>query len=139
MLLNVDDHLVHAMGLFIGIELVANRTDKTPATEETIAAVEAMREAGVLLSPIGQHRNILKIRPPLTLQKEHADIVLEKLPGDENLFADFECLDLYVVLLHYIDRLDSRRPILTQDQAASLGASARALLRALFGSSWAGS
>ena len=70
---------IRGKGLFIGIELVADRADKTPATEKTNAAVEAMRESGVLLSPIGQHRNILKIRPPLTLQKEHADIVLEKL------------------------------------------------------------
>ena len=41
--------------------------------------IERMREAGVLVSPIGRYRNILKIRPPLTFRKEHADIVLDKL------------------------------------------------------------
>ncbi|MBT8107045.1 MAG: aminotransferase class III-fold pyridoxal phosphate-dependent enzyme [Gammaproteobacteria bacterium] len=70
---------IRGKGLFIGVELVTSREAKTPATEEAIAAAEAMREAGVLLSCIGQHRNVLKIRPPLTFRREHADIVLEKL------------------------------------------------------------
>jgi 4-aminobutyrate aminotransferase-like enzyme len=46
---------------------------------ETAAIIEAMRESGVLVSRIGRHRNIVKIRPPLTFRREHADIVLEQL------------------------------------------------------------
>ena len=70
---------VRGKGFFVGIELVTDRNDKTPARQETSAIVELMRESGVLISRIGRHRNILKIRPPLTFRKEHADIVLEKL------------------------------------------------------------
>ena len=70
---------VRGKGFFVAIELVTDRAARTPARNETTAIVEAMRESGVLLSRIGRHRNILKIRPPLTFRKEHADIVLEKL------------------------------------------------------------
>ena len=70
---------VRGKGLFIGIELVRDRADKTPARQETSDIVEAMRESGVLVSCIGEHRNILKIRPPLTFRKEHADLVLAAL------------------------------------------------------------
>ncbi len=70
---------VRGKGFFVALELVTDRAAKTPARNETTAIVEAMRESGVLLSRIGRHRNILKIRPPLTFRKEHADIVLEKL------------------------------------------------------------
>jgi 4-aminobutyrate aminotransferase-like enzyme len=38
-----------------------------------------MREGGVLLAANGEHRNILKIRPPLVFGIEHADIVLALL------------------------------------------------------------
>ncbi len=38
-----------------------------------------MKDKGVLLSSIGAGRNILKIRPPLPFNTEHADILLEKL------------------------------------------------------------
>ena len=70
---------VRGKGFFIGIELVTNRQNKTPAERETSTAIELMRESGVLVSRIGRYRNILKIRPPLTFRREHADIVLEKL------------------------------------------------------------
>jgi 4-aminobutyrate aminotransferase-like enzyme len=70
---------VRGKGFFIGVEFVTDRIDKTPASQETSAMIERMREAGVLVSPIGRYRNILKIRPPLTFRKEHADIVLDKL------------------------------------------------------------
>jgi 4-aminobutyrate aminotransferase-like enzyme len=70
---------VRGKGFFIGIELVTDRQTKTPAERETSTAIELMRESGVLVSRIGRYRNILKIRPPLTFRREHADIVLEKL------------------------------------------------------------
>ena len=70
---------VRGKGFFVGMELVTDRGDKTPASQETSATIERMRESGVLVSPIGRYRNIIKIRPPLTFRKEHADIVLETL------------------------------------------------------------
>lgn len=70
---------VRGKGFFIGLELVTDRDQKTPAGQATSAIIERMRESGVLVSRIGRHRNILKIRPPLTFRKAHADIVLDKL------------------------------------------------------------
>jgi 4-aminobutyrate aminotransferase-like enzyme len=40
-----------------------------------------MRERGVLISRIGIHDNILKIRPPMTFSKQHADLLIETLDG----------------------------------------------------------
>jgi 4-aminobutyrate aminotransferase-like enzyme len=76
---------VRGKGFFLGIELVCDRGSKEPATEEAAAVLERMRESGVLLARIGCHRNILKIRPPLVLRREHADLALAKL--DEALTA----------------------------------------------------
>ena len=70
---------VRGKGFFVGVEFVTDRESRTPATRETAATIERMRESGVLVSPIGKYRNILKIRPPLTFRRKHADLVLEKL------------------------------------------------------------
>ena len=70
---------VRGKGFFLGVELVTDREKKTPATRETRIIVETMRESGVLMSLVGQYNNILKIRPPLTFRKKHADVVLAAL------------------------------------------------------------
>jgi 4-aminobutyrate aminotransferase-like enzyme len=38
-----------------------------------------MRERGVLISRIGPHDNILKIRPPMPFNTENADLLLSTL------------------------------------------------------------
>jgi len=38
-----------------------------------------MRQNGVLIGTTGQKSDVLKIRPPLVFEKEHADILLEAL------------------------------------------------------------
>ena len=70
---------VRGKGLYYGIELVGDRTGKDPATAETSAVIEHMRRAGVLAAKIGQFGNIVKLRPPLVFNRQHADLVLEKL------------------------------------------------------------
>ncbi len=70
---------VRGKGFFLGIELVTDRNSKEPATTQAAWITEYMRESGVLISKIGDYRNILKIRPPLVFRPEHADIVLQKL------------------------------------------------------------
>ena len=56
-------------GLFFGAELVKDRRSKAPATAETRRIVNAMRDRGVLMSRIGVHDNVLKIRPPMPFSK----------------------------------------------------------------------
>jgi len=70
---------IRGKGLFLAIELVRDKATKKPAAEETAEILELMRENGVLLAGIGQHRNVLKIRPPLVFTTEHADIALDAL------------------------------------------------------------
>lgn len=67
---------VRAAGLFIGIELAgANAKGTAVATQ----VVNALREAGVLISAAGRYGNVLKLRPPLVFQPNHADLLLSAL------------------------------------------------------------
>ncbi len=72
---------VRDKGLFFAVELVLDRASKAPATQETARLVNAMRQSGVLISRIGRHDNILKMRPPMPFHREHADLLLATL-GD---------------------------------------------------------
>jgi 4-aminobutyrate aminotransferase-like enzyme/Ser/Thr protein kinase RdoA (MazF antagonist) len=63
---------VRGAGLFIGVELVRDRTTLEPATNETSAVVNRMRELGVLIGAEGPCGNVLKIRPPLVFDENHA-------------------------------------------------------------------
>lgn len=70
---------VRGSGLFFGVDMVSDRTSKQAAPNETKVLVNNMRHAGVLMSAIGAHDNVLKIRPPLPFTKENADYLLEVL------------------------------------------------------------
>jgi 4-aminobutyrate aminotransferase-like enzyme len=66
---------VRGRGLFFGAELVRDRTTLEPATAEARQLTNAMRDRGVLISKIGMHDNILKMRPPMPFAEEHADLL----------------------------------------------------------------
>lgn len=70
---------IRGSGLFLGIDLVCNQETRQPATDETRAAVNMLRQHGVLIGSTGQYDNILKIRPPMVFSKENADLLLQKL------------------------------------------------------------
>jgi 4-aminobutyrate aminotransferase-like enzyme len=70
---------VRGAGLFFAVELVTDRNTKTPATAQTKRLVNLMRERGVLISRIGMHDNILKIRPPMPFSKQNADLLVDTL------------------------------------------------------------
>jgi 4-aminobutyrate aminotransferase-like enzyme len=70
---------VRGSGLFFAAELVSDRAAKTPAPAQTKRLVNLMRERGVLISRIGIHDNILKIRPPMPFTKQNADLLLDTL------------------------------------------------------------
>ena len=74
---------VRGRGLFFGVEMVSDRASKQAASLETKVLVNKMRHAGVLMSSIGAHDNVLKLRPPLPFTNENADYLLEVL--DEQL------------------------------------------------------
>lgn len=64
---------VRGQGFYSGVEFVLDRTTKQPAIPETLTICERMKEQGVLVYPTGPSWNILKIKPPLTFTRAHAD------------------------------------------------------------------
>jgi 4-aminobutyrate aminotransferase-like enzyme len=67
---------VRGAGLYIGIEIVTDRKSRAPDKEAALAAVNGLRQRNVLIGTAGKHGNILKIRPPLCLAEEHADMLV---------------------------------------------------------------
>ncbi|MFF4117691.1 aminotransferase [Streptomyces sp. NPDC001714] len=70
---------VHGAGLYLGLELVRDRTTLEPATEETAELCDRMLELGVIVQPTGDHLNILKIKPPLCIDTTAADFFADML------------------------------------------------------------
>jgi 4-aminobutyrate aminotransferase-like enzyme/Ser/Thr protein kinase RdoA (MazF antagonist) len=64
---------VHGLGLYLGVELVLDRETLEPATAEAALICERMLTEGCVVQPTGDHKNILKIKPPLCLTKPSAD------------------------------------------------------------------
>ena len=63
---------VRGAGLFIGIEMVADRTSQEPAPSLTKRIVEHAKSEGVLLSIDSPHSNVIKIKPPLVFSSVDA-------------------------------------------------------------------
>ncbi|OHV75346.1 aminotransferase class III-fold pyridoxal phosphate-dependent enzyme [Ensifer sp. LCM 4579] len=76
---------VRGLGLFLGIELVADRNTKAPATEVARAVSNGARRRGVLLGTEGPHDNVLKMRPPMIFSRRDADHLIDVL--DETFAA----------------------------------------------------
>jgi 4-aminobutyrate aminotransferase-like enzyme/Ser/Thr protein kinase RdoA (MazF antagonist) len=70
---------VHGEGLYLGLELVRDRATREPATEETAAICDRLRLLGVVMQPTGDHKNVLKIKPPLVLPEDAADVFVARL------------------------------------------------------------
>jgi 4-aminobutyrate aminotransferase-like enzyme len=70
---------VRGKGLFYGVELVSERRSRVPARDEAERVRDTLRANGVLLSATGPLGNVLKIRPPLTFAREHADLLIDRL------------------------------------------------------------
>ena len=70
---------VRGSGLIFGAEMVLDRVSKEPASEFTDRVINAMRQRGIIHSKLGQHKNILKIRPPMPFSIENADLLFDTL------------------------------------------------------------
>ncbi len=70
---------VHGMGLYLGVELVRDQATLEPASEEAHAVCERMLELGVIVQPTGDGNNVLKVKPPLCITVESADVVVDAL------------------------------------------------------------
>jgi 4-aminobutyrate aminotransferase-like enzyme len=70
---------IRGAGLFLGVELRHNDASGLAGAAETRRVVNGMCRRGVLVGSTGRHGDVLKIRAPLTLELQHADLLLEAL------------------------------------------------------------
>ncbi|KAL1563184.1 glycine transaminase [Salvia divinorum] len=70
---------VRGRGLMLGIELVTDRTLKTPAKNEIARVMELMKDMGVLVGKGGFYGNVFRVTPPLCFGKEDADFMVDAM------------------------------------------------------------
>ena len=77
---------VRGLGLFIGVELI--RPDGSEATEICSFVKNRMRDHRILIGSEGPHDNILKIRPPLTIDRDGIGMIVATLDAVLGELAD---------------------------------------------------
>jgi 4-aminobutyrate aminotransferase-like enzyme len=70
---------VHGSGFYLGVELIRNRETLEPATEETTALCDRLRELGIFMQPTGDYLNVLKIKPPMVTSRQSVDFFVDML------------------------------------------------------------
>lgn len=70
---------VRGHGMVTGLEFVADRDLRSPATKETARLLELMRERRVLVGSEGRDANILKLRPSLIFRHKQVDLFIDAL------------------------------------------------------------
>jgi 4-aminobutyrate aminotransferase-like enzyme len=70
---------VRGSGLFLGVELVRDRTSLEPAAAEASYIVNRLRDGGILAGTDGPLHNVLKLRPPLVFTEEDAGFLVGTL------------------------------------------------------------
>lgn len=75
---------VRGIGLFIGIELVnvKDRNTLAPATQKASELVNRMKKRGILLGTDGPFNNVIKIKPPMVITKQDADMFIRVLDDE---------------------------------------------------------
>jgi 4-aminobutyrate aminotransferase len=76
---------VRGHGLAIGVELVSDRSSRTPAKRETALTVYRAFELGLVLYYVGVNSNVLEFTPPLILSESEAEQglkILDQALGD---------------------------------------------------------
>jgi len=70
---------VHGSGFYLGLEFVRDRETLEPATEETMAICDRLLELGVIVQPTSDRQCVLKIKPPMCLDRASADFFVDAL------------------------------------------------------------
>lgn len=67
---------VRGQGLFIGLDLVTDKVSRTPGADIADYVKNRMRENRILMGTEGPADNILKIRPPMSIERQDALMIL---------------------------------------------------------------
>lgn len=70
---------VRGRGLLIGVALVTHGETRAPDAALAGRVINGMRDRGVLIGTTGPDDNVLKIRPPLVITGEHANLLTTTL------------------------------------------------------------
>ncbi len=70
---------VRGLGLYVGVELVADRRTLEPAPQHADYIINRMKDYGILISTDGPLYNVLKMKPPIVFTEQNADDVVEVL------------------------------------------------------------
>lgn len=70
---------INGRGLYLGIDLVRDRSSREPAADQASVVCERMRELGVIVQPFGDANNVLKVKPPLCIGVPGADYFISAL------------------------------------------------------------
>jgi 4-aminobutyrate aminotransferase-like enzyme/Ser/Thr protein kinase RdoA (MazF antagonist) len=70
---------VHGRGLFLGLDIVADRTTREPSKPSARRIRERLKQLGVLAATTGPLGNIVKIRPPMCFTLKDAEECLAAL------------------------------------------------------------
>ena len=70
---------VRGMGLFIGVDFVTHQSHRKPAPDVATYVVNRLRDYRIFAGLEGPNNNVLKIRPPLTIEADDIAMLLETL------------------------------------------------------------
>lgn len=66
---------IRGSGLFLGVDIVKDKDQKTPNEDLAIHIINSLREGHILTSLDGPYHNVIKVKPPLCFNKRDALIL----------------------------------------------------------------
>ncbi|XP_060935052.1 5-phosphohydroxy-L-lysine phospho-lyase [Limanda limanda] len=83
---------VRGVGLFVGLELVTDREQKTPATQTAALVVKRLKEEDrICVSTDGPWESVVKFKPPMCFSMEDAELVVQCI---DRILTDIKANDL---------------------------------------------